>query len=216
VKYLLGIFYVNGLPLLERAVASVRGLWPSAFLLDNSDGEDLLEHPLAGALEVIRPPEPLTFSQSMNALFRLAEKRGAEAALVMHTDAEAEAGTPARLLELVAAWQAEGRRWGVAFTNYDAFAAFNLRAARETGLWDTRLPQYFADNDYYRRLRLGGWELLDTGLPVRHEASSTLRACPRRSFLNSVTFPLYQQYYAAKWGGPAGGETFDRPFNGAI
>jgi hypothetical protein len=126
-KYLLGIFYVNGPGLLERAAASVRPLWPCAFLLDNSPDGALAGHALARQLEVVRPLVPLSFAQSMNALFALADRRGAAAALVMHHDAEAEGDAALRLVEAVTAWEAAGRPWGVAFTHYDALGAFSLR-----------------------------------------------------------------------------------------
>jgi predicted O-methyltransferase YrrM len=34
--------------------------------------------------------------------------------------------------------------------------------------------------------------------------------------LSGITYPLYERYYSAKWGGPPGGEAYDRPFNGAM
>jgi hypothetical protein len=56
----------------------------------------------------------------------------------------------------------------------------------EIGEWDTVLPQYFSDCDYYRRVQLAGFELIETGLPVIHvdKGSNTLRSDPRREFLN--------------------------------
>jgi predicted O-methyltransferase YrrM len=135
----------------------------------------------------------------------------------MHNDAEAGEGTPERLLAAVTEAHEAGRAWGVAFTNYDTLAAFNAEALGCAGPWDATLPQYFADNDYYRRLRLCGYEAIDTGLPVAHHngASSTVKSDPWRGHHNGVTFPIYGSYYAAKWGGPPGGESFDWPFDGA-
>jgi hypothetical protein len=77
--------------------------------------------------------------------------------------------------------------------------------------------QYFSDCDYYRRVQLAGFELLETGRPVVHvdQGSNTLRSDPRREFLNRITFPLYAAYYAMKWGGRPGREKFALPFNGA-
>jgi hypothetical protein len=213
VRYLLGIPVATGLDLLQRALASVAELAGETVLLDNTEaGLD----GLAPGVEVVRPIVPLTFTQSMNALCRLAEERDRDVLLFMHHDAEAQAGTPRALLDTCHELTAEGRRWGVAFTHYDAFAALNLEAVRDVGPWDTALPHYFADNDYYRRVRLAGWELVDTGLPVAHHTSSALSREPRRRFLNHVTFPLAARYYAAKWGGPPGEERFDRPFGGTM
>ena len=86
-------------------------------------------------------------------------------------------------------------------------------ASKEVAEWDANLPWYFSDCDYYRRMRLAGWETQDSGLPVEDSPSQTINADPELAFLNSVTFPLYREYYRKKWGGDNGTETFDRPFN---
>jgi hypothetical protein len=153
----------------------------------------------------------------MNLLSRLAVQRGCDALLFMHDDAEAVGDTPERLIAWLEAAAHDARRWGVAFTRYDCLAALNTRMIREVGDWDVVLPQYFSDCDYYRRVQLAGFELIETGLPVVHidQGSNTLRSDPRREFLNRITFPLYAAYYASKWGGRPGQEKFALPFNGS-
>ncbi len=213
-RYLHGIPFVNREDLLSLAVASARPLWPHTIIVDNSAGG---LSPADWPVAVLRPSLPLSFSQTMNLLQAEAAARSCDALLFMHNDAEAAAGTPERLLAALAEAHEARRRWGVAFTNYDTLAAFNTEAVACAGAWDTTLPQYFADNDYYRRLRLAGYEELCTGLPVTHhnDASSTVKSDPWRGHHNGVTFPLYAGYYAAKWGGAPGGESFDWPFDGA-
>ena len=123
-----------------------------------------------------------------------------------------------------ACWPSPTRRWfpGGAgawhSTHYDTLASFNMTMVREVGPWDTILPNYFADNDYYRRLRLAGYEVIETSLPVTHVGGgiNTINSDPRRRFLNGVAYPLYERYYAAKWGGTPGREMYVQPFNGAI
>lgn len=213
-RYLLGIPFVNRADLLHLAVESVASLRPHVFIVDNSvAGLD----PDRWPVPIVRPPVPLSFSQTMNLLQRRALDEGADVLLFMHNDAEAGEGTPEKLLAEVEAATAEGRPWGVAFTAYDAFAAFNVDAIRQVGPWDCGLPQYFADNDYYRRLRLAGFEELDTGLPVAHhnDASSTVKSDSVLGHANGVQFPLHGQYYAAKWGGGPGQERFARPWDDA-
>lgn len=219
-KYLFGIPYVNRPDLLRRAVDSVRSLWPHAVILDNSDTAELGRDSASWPIPIRRAAAgvPLSFSQSMNHLLALAAESDCAALLFMHNDAEAAEGTPEALLREVERAEAAGRNWGVAFTNYDTLAAIRLKAANRIGPWDTNLPQYFADNDYYRRLRLAGWEAIETKLPVLHhnDASSTIKSDPRRNFLNGVTFPLYAEYYRRKWGGEPGGEKFTQPFDGRL
>ena len=214
-KYLLGIPFANREDLLRRAIQSVQPLWQHTLIVDNSETRLV---PSAWQAEIVAPPVPLTFSQSMNLLQQRAGEAGCDALFYMHNDAEPASGTPERLLAAVEEALASRPRWGVAFTHYDTLAAVNMAMVREVGPWDTTLPQYFADNDYYRRLRLCGWEVLETGLPVSHleGGSRTINSDAHRLFLNSVTFPLYERYYVAKWGGAPGRETYGKPFNGAL
>jgi hypothetical protein len=101
-------------------------------------------------------------------------------------------------------------------TNYDALAAFNTAAFREVGGWDVHLPWYFADNSMYRKLRLAGYELIESNLPVKHEPSQTIKSDPFLNHINGITFPIYAEYYRQCWGGSPGNETFTVPFNGVF
>ena len=211
-RYLLGIPVVNRPDLLARAVRSAECCWPSTLIVDNSAaGLD----PACWPVPILRPPVPLSFSQTMNLLQRLASERYCDALLFMHNDAEAEPGTLESLLAVVDEAVRGGRRWGVAFTHYDTLAAISLTMVPDVGPWDTALPHYFADNDYYRRVRLAGYEILDTGLGVIHHngASSTIKSDPCRLAQHHVTFPLYESYYTQKWGGRPGQEVYRRPFD---
>lgn len=213
-NYLLAIPYVNRPDLLEKAVRSVQYFWPHTTIIDNSDaGLD----PSAWPVQLVRPSVPLTFSQTMNLVQRMATDQSCDFYFFMHNDAEAGEGTPERLLAVVEQAVTSGQRLGVAFTAYDTLAAMNMTMVREVGRWDTNLPQYYADNDYYRRVRLAGYEMLYTDLEVTHHngASSTIKSDPRLGYINGVTHPLYSQYYSAKWGGDSGAETYDWPFDGA-
>ena len=205
-NYFIGIPYVNRPDLLNIALNSFpQSAWSEKriLVLDNSD------EPEASQIRYV-PAVPLTFSQSMNFFLRHAIREKCDVFLFMHNDASTDSATIEKLLKLA---DTKRGHWGVIFTHYDALAAFNMEAMREVGEWDTNLPQYFADNDYYRRVRLAGWETEDTGLPVEHKASSTINADAERAFLNGVTFPLYEEYYKRKWGGKPGQECFITPFD---
>jgi hypothetical protein len=212
-RILLGIPVVADLDLLRRAVDSVESLWPHTVVVDNTDSG--LDHK-AWPVELVRPCVPLTFSQSMNLLQSLARERSCEALLFLHSDAAVPPGTAEAMLDVLRRAVLEQRRWGIAFTYYDAFAAFSVAMADDIGRWDTTLPHYFADEDYYRRVRLAGWEVIETGLPVIHDPSSTIRSDEGRWRHNQVTYPLYERYYVAKWGGLPGHEAFARPFDGTL
>src|SRR5262249_43948240 len=174
-RYILGIPFVNRPDLLSLAVHSVRALHPNTVIIDNSEhGLNQPDWPV----RISRPPAPLTFSLSMNFLQQIAREAGCEILLFMHNDAEAVGDSAERLLAIAREATEAGRRWGVIFTHYDTLAAFDMRMVCAVGRWDTTLPQYFADNDYYRRVRLAGYETIDTGLPVIHHnnASSTVKS----------------------------------------
>lgn len=220
-KYLLGIPYVNRPDLLREALNSVKPFWPYTLLIDNSLQRELstnlgASNFLPPGVKVYQPSVPLTFSQSMNLLQDLAKEQQCDAILYMHNDAAAQPGTPEAFLSILESLVNDpNKKWGVLFTNYDTLAAYNVEAARVVGRWDTTFPDYFSDNDYYRRLKLAGYELVESNLAVSHHGSSTINSNESLAFKTSVTFPLYQLYYQTKWGGPTGKEKFQTPFNKA-
>jgi hypothetical protein len=204
------IFHVNREDLLQKAVASARDLWKELTVVDNSANG--LEAPIP-YVHVLRPTVPLTAIQSINFAMVNTRAQGAKIAIWMHSDAEAHPGSCLALVEYARRMNTEGRKWGTLFTNYDALAALNTDLIDTVGLWDTTFHSYFGDNDYYRRIRLAGYECIDTGIPVYHTASQTINSDPELRFRNSITFPLYQAYYVAKYGGSPGSETYLTPFN---
>lgn len=215
-KYMLGIFYVNRLDLLYRAIASIQPYWPHTVIIDNSDSHDLRhEAALSSIVAIYEPPVPFSHSQSQNMLHRWGAERQCDAVLYMHSDAEAHEGVPDAFFTTLAAWQQAGHRWGVSFTNLDTLAAFHMDAIKAAGPWDTLLPMYFSDQDWYRRVVLAGYPIVPTGLGVTHHnaGASTVKSNPLLTHLHHVTFPLYHQYYETKWGGTLGKETYHRPFN---
>lgn len=205
--------YRNRPDLLCKAVDSVpvcERRW-QVEVINNSDGP-LPENLCSGE---INPPVPLTFAQTQNWILKLSEEEWkVPFFLWMHSDAEAEEGSIEQLIHLAEQCQYQERKWAVIFTNYDSLAACNVAAFRAVGGWDTMLPQYYSDNDTYRRLKLSGFELIESGLPVKHTPSQTINSDPFLLYANGVTFPIYGKYYSDKWGGVPGEETFKLPFDG--
>lgn len=198
------ILHTNRPDLTRKAFDSIRDLMPDIAIIDNAG--DLEDFPCA----IVRPHVPLSATQSINFCLTNGLRLQNEFILWMHNDAEAHPGSALALAERA---RTESSKWGVLFTNYDSFSAVNLEAVKEIGLWDTFFSGYYSDNDFYRRLRLAGYGTIDTGIPVTHIGSQTINSDPERRFMNSVTFPLYTNYYRSKWGGEPGSETYTRPFN---
>lgn len=210
--------YVNRPDLLKRAVESVPELWDNLTILDNS--EFGVDTELPDKVEIFTPPVPLSFSQSQNAFFKDAKRRGCKFILWLHNDCELPQGAALKLIERVRSYYAEGRKWGVAYTFYDIFSAVNLAMVDEVGGYDTNIFSYKSDQDMYRRVRLAGWETVDTEIEVEairasHLGSQTIRSDEKLNLINGVTQSMAAFYYQSKWGGDAGQEktkfAFGRP-----
>ena len=223
-RYLIGIPYVTGPEFTEKALASLEGYHAHVTILDCSE-PPAAPPPRATAFRapawhVDRPRVPLGFTQSMNYFQALAVEREADVLLYMHNDAEAGCTTVDKLLGFAGERNKQDERWGVLFTNYDALAAFNVKMFAEVGPWDARIFPfpYYSDNDYYRRVKLAGWELIDTGLPCLHHGSHSLKISPRYKFLNDVTFCVQRDLFVRKWGFDPSEEDklWKVPFNGAL
>lgn len=204
--------FVNRPDLLLRAVDSIADLQPHLSIMDNSD-EGLI--PGEWPVPVIRPSVPLGVSQSLKFMYRLTRESGAGICVYMHGDGFAHEGVALELLDCARKATADGRQWGVIFTLYDILFALNMDLLKRVGDWDTNLPWYCADQDYYRRITLAGLECAESGLGdrVEHYSSATIRSDKRIDFINGIMHPLAFQYYEKKWGGRCGSEKWTVPYN---
>lgn len=204
--------FVNRPDLLKKAVDSVPldDRWQVEVI--NNSCQPLPDDICAG---VCNPCVPLTASQSFNWMQKLAKDWPTPFYIFMHNDGEAGEGTIAGLYQMALDKEARGDKWAVIYTLYDVVAVFNTAAFDAVGPWDQNLPQYFTDNDmYHQRLRLAGYERCESNLPVIHHGSQTINSDPVKKFYNDISFPIYRNYYIAKWGGEPGHEKFSKPWNG--
>ena len=207
-KYKMHIPFVNREDLLRDAVESVRDIcnihvW--------ADGVKCPEIPNVERHEL--PPIPFTSVQN----FFIQSSWDDDVMFFMHNDGLAAPGFATKLLTFVREQHNLRKRWGVTFTHYDVLCAFNMRAVRDIGYWDTMFFQYTSDCDYYRRLQMRGWHQLQFGgseVEHRNDASNMNKADPlfdhRTQFRARDGFD--HRYYALKWGGETGKETFHAPF----
>lgn len=207
---------VNRPDLLVRLIAAAVYLHDDFTVIDNS-GCGIAECAASpwSSVKVFRPPIPLTFTQTMNWQLEETLRRGKPYCIQIHNDAVIPDGACEKLLDYARNNTGE-RRWGVIYTNYDVLCIHNPQVYKNIGGYDINLPQYFSDNDYFRRMDLAGWERIDTGIEVGHgqngQGSQTINSDPYLKHVNNVTFPLYREYYRAKWGGYPEQEKFIHPF----
>jgi len=212
------ITYVNRPDLLVRSVESMSDIAENLTIIDNSvNGIDLRFPPA----KYLRPTYPLFFTQAINYSLLEAKKAGCSFLLRQHADAIAHPGVCLKVVDMARNLIAENRRWGIILTTVsnpstpcsDTLAAFNLAMLEDVGLWDTVFPDYFGDSDWFRRIRLAGYELVESGLPMDHEGSAAIYSDPALMLLNNRTFFMYHEYFKKKWGNEPGKETYLTPFN---
>ena len=96
-----------------------------------------------------------------------------------------------------------------------SFFAINPIAIEIIGCFDENFfPAYCEDQDYARRATLAGLSeenCADTS--VLHGGSSAIFASPQLALQNRITQAHNAAYYLHKWGGDAGREQFDTPFD---
>jgi hypothetical protein len=210
VRIPLYIPYHSNRELLEKAIESVTGIEGIDVLVINNSKE---EWEWREGVRILTPPFPLLFGPSQNWMLANAKEDNDKFWLSMHADAEAEEGSIQRLVKAAEDATAEGRKWGVIFTNYDALAAHNTAAYSAIGGWDKNIPVYFGDCDLFRRLRLSGYETIDTDIPCIHHGSMSIKSDPRVRFISDTMTVYAHDYYVKKHGGIPGHETFHIPFD---
>lgn len=194
-RYLLGIPFVNRRDLLERAIASVPAMHNHLVILDNSNFRELRGRKAMTAEIVYEPPVPLSFVQSMNLLQQMAYEARCDVLCFLHNDGEAEPGMDLRFLQRVEQEWRTNPKFGVLFTHYDTLSALNMAAVRQIGPWDNLFSGYFADREYYARLRRSGFEEIQTDIRVIHHGSMTIKTDPRLGHANSILFPAYERIF---------------------
>jgi len=207
--YKVYIALVNREDLLQRALIHSSDVMENLTVIDNSKS-GISFNP---GCKVFRPPMPIQFVHSINYALLETRRQSAHIAMWLHCDAWTPQGAYLRLIEEARQFTAEGRKWGLLFTNYDALLAMNTALIDDVGLWDQNLPWYHSDEDYYRRVTLAGYEAIDTHIDVFHDYSQTIKSDLDVNFMNDITHPLHGQYYRLKWGGPPHEEQFTKPFN---
>lgn len=202
---------VNRPDLLLNTIDAVRPLWDELTIIDNSPDRGIgkaVWQPVC----IYTPPVPFLFTQTMNWELEETLRRGKTFCVHMHNDAIIPEGACEKLLDYARKINQENERWGIIYTLHDILCVYNAKVFADIGGYDTNFAAYFSDNDYFRRMELAGWTRIVSGIEVGHVGSQTINSDPLLRHVNSITFPLYREYYRAKWGGVPDQERFTHPF----
>jgi hypothetical protein len=103
----------------------------------------------------------------------------------------------------------------IGVSEHPDFACFMIRpkTLEQVGLFDENfVPAYFEDNDYHYRIKLLGLVANATlAAPFYHFGSQTQNSA-EGVVVPSPVFEKNREYYAQKWGGFPGNETYKTPF----
>jgi hypothetical protein len=211
---------VNFFDLLQKAINSVPpDLYDDYFVIDNSNGNLRpginidLKH-----FTIFPHASNMTYRDTQNAMRRFAINESYDYYSFMHSDGEVLDDSFQRLITMAEA-ETTASNWGAIFMNYDIVCAYETSAFEDVGEWgDSEWPPqkagYYLDCDYYRRVRLCGYEIIDVTATtnIAHVISATIRS-PQENLIYRQQIGAVQQHYIRKWGGINDHEKFKYPFN---
>ncbi len=207
--------FVSNVPLLRAALASLAGFCRRTIVIDQSEegldaGGKLPEW--CTAYSVLRVPyRSLTFSQLQNWMQAEARRLGVKAFFFMHADAQVLDST----VFADALHRLEDPKVAACFTNYDALVGFDTEKMRQVGCWDESFEWYHADVDFYRRLKLRGFQIAEAGgNRVAHTPSQTIASDPKMKERVDLISKHMEAHYIHKWGGLNKSEKYAVPYNG--
>ena len=148
-------------------------------------------------VHILRTPVLLTFAQLQNFYLALALERDwpyyfwshMDVLALSHEDglgkddaarARTRAGQPgyrslyALCLEELARTLTDDPHWGLRFFAYDHLTLQNPQAVSDVGGWDTLIPYYMTDCDFYTRLIMRNWSQADANCGIITDTSSHL------------------------------------------
>lgn len=222
-KYFCFVPVVNRLDLLENAIKSVEGQFDEIVIIDNTAGALDAERAKFARHRIVSTG-CRGFVPSMNWAHHHALDNNYDFYIFMHNDGEAHGDMPTRFVRHVEDCISNMPDCGVVFTHYDVISAFSTKMARVVGEWgDDQWPNkeqigsYCVDIDYYRRVRLAGFRVLQSALgrQVTHHGSSTIKADSELCKVSDRNHELAREHCRRKWGDYERGLGFSVPYGTA-
>ena len=215
---------VNGFDLLKKACESVSGVYDESIILNNSGKEIPLDIYDNTNFKVITPiGAPLSFINTMNWAICKAMDENYDYFAFMHNDGELKNNAGIRLRDKTEEFiQIEDHNIAIFFTNTDVYCTYITTNIKKIGLFgDEEWPNkdigasYFSDNDYFRRVELLGYDIIndpEIEIDVYHHGSMSIHNDVKFHIQSNINYDLAEQYYCRKWGGNLREETFQIPF----
>lgn len=211
----IGIPFLNRPDLLRRCLGRL-DVNCQVCVVNNGDEEiGEVDNPHISSLTVFKPCHNLGVSRSWNLLIEEGRSRGVERVYIGSNDTMVEPGSLATAKDFIERdddhdmWHLNGYNLFVLnFDMYDTVGRFD----------ENFYPAYKEDQDYHYRIGLSGKQdrIMRgiAGVESKHLGSMTIRSDEKYLEANSDTHNLNYEYYCQKWGGNAGEEKWETPFNG--
>jgi hypothetical protein len=202
---------VNRFDLLQKAVNSVPDNLYDEYFIFNNSGKNLNDFIDKKQFTIINDNQ-LSFKDTQNKMRLYAIENNYDYYSFMHNDAEILDDTADKLIQKADELINNNAQWGVIFTNYDVFCAFNTNCVKNIGEWGddnwpTQKSGYYLDVDYYRRMFLLNYLHFYIEHNVSHnEWSNTIRDENEFQTWNLQKGHV-ERHYINKWGGGPGYET---------
>jgi GT2 family glycosyltransferase len=206
--FFIGIPTINQAELLNESIKKYEQDFPTIdiFIIDNGQQEIKFN---SLNVSVIENSWNIGVAPSWNWFMRTGEELGYTHGLILNDDVYLGKNEN----EVFDFINGEKKEFGFIKSHHHWCAFFlNISTFKKIGHFDEGFyPAYFEDNDYMRRMKLGGVKTLQTDFldPLIYNNSLSIK---KDRSLNE-NFARNQQRYIEKWGGLPNVETFKTPFN---
>lgn len=191
--------YVNGIDFLKNSLECYRLHFSDIRIINNSLKP--IDIPSYDNVTIIDIPVPLNTAQTVNWARHIAISEGFDVLWMAHHDMTITEEMVLFSKQKVLDIYNSGEKWGVVFTLYDVFCAFNVEALVNVGGWDSlRFMYYTGDVDFYGRLSRDGWKVKDIGNEgIWHHGSGVTRTDEERASVVQHIANLERILYIEKW-----------------
>jgi hypothetical protein len=213
-NYLHFIPHVNRIDLTSIALNSVRNLWSSTVIIDNSEQSEFSQFSSQkNQFHIITPPVPLNTAQTLNFIRKIAIEKQLDFITFMHNDCEVLTDNgDLMMLDCASTVFKENNEIGFikynnmingTASNDDLFCAFKTEMLIDVGSWDwICFPYYFLDTDYFQRMTNKGWKTFTIdNLECKHHSDSntTVKNDVIRKISNPYFYVASNQLMDIKW-----------------